>query len=122
MGGVLLHLVRFHEHLRGARLVVTGEGSLDEQTLHGKAPIGVGRAAAAVGVPVVAIAGRSQLDNKTQGYAGFHRVFTLSALEPDSARSMAEAGRVLQRLAAEQLAPELSYFGVSRVSLDSPST
>ena len=35
---LVLHLVRRADHLPGARLVVTGEGSLDEQTLSGKAP------------------------------------------------------------------------------------
>ena len=46
---------------RGARLVITGEGSLDAQTLRGKAPAGVAAAAAAAGVPVVAVAGRCLL-------------------------------------------------------------
>ena len=36
--GLVLDLVRFADHLPGASLVITGEGSLDEQTLHGKAP------------------------------------------------------------------------------------
>ena len=50
---LVLDLVRFADHLPGARLVITGEGSLDEQTLHGKAPAGVASAAAKAGVPVV---------------------------------------------------------------------
>ena len=37
---LLLDLVGFEEKVRGARLVVTGEGSLDEQTLQGKTQIG----------------------------------------------------------------------------------
>ncbi|WP_449066743.1 glycerate kinase, partial [Planomonospora algeriensis] len=36
----LLDLLGFRRRLDGARLVVTGEGSLDEQTLRGKAPAG----------------------------------------------------------------------------------
>ena len=43
---LLLELASFGERLDGARLVITGEGSLDAQTLHGKAPVGVARAAA----------------------------------------------------------------------------
>ncbi len=42
---LMLELVGFAEALPGARLVVTGEGSLDEQTLSGKAPAGVAAAA-----------------------------------------------------------------------------
>src|SRR3712207_9168738 len=40
----LFRSVRFADHLPGADLVITGEGSLDEQTLHGKAPVGVAAA------------------------------------------------------------------------------
>jgi glycerate kinase len=38
-------------------LVITGEGRLDSQSLSGKGPGGVARAAKAQGVPVIAIAG-----------------------------------------------------------------
>ncbi|MGL4206919.1 MAG: glycerate kinase [Aeromonadaceae bacterium] len=40
-----------------ADLVVTGEGRLDGQTLHGKTPIGVARCAKRFGKPVIAIVG-----------------------------------------------------------------
>ena len=43
---LVLELVGFHEQLAGADLVITGEGALDEQTLHGKAVAGVAAAAA----------------------------------------------------------------------------
>lgn len=55
--GVVLDLVGFHQVLPAARLVITGEGSLDHQTLHGKAPIGIAHAARSIGVPTVAVAG-----------------------------------------------------------------
>ena len=56
----MLELIGFGERLAGARLVITGEGSLDEQTLHGKAPAGVARAVAAAGLARTA-AGERQL-------------------------------------------------------------
>jgi glycerate kinase len=43
--------------LERADLVITGEGRIDEQTLRGKAPLGVARRAVNFGVPVVAVAG-----------------------------------------------------------------
>lgn len=43
--------------LTGADLVITGEGRLDSQTLHGKTPAGVAEIAQQAGVPVLAIAG-----------------------------------------------------------------
>src|SRR3712207_7792612 len=38
---LVLDLVGFDTQVRGAALVVTGEGSLDAQSLAGKAPVGV---------------------------------------------------------------------------------
>lgn len=43
--------------VQGADLVITGEGRLDGQSLHGKTPVGVARIAQAAGVPVIALAG-----------------------------------------------------------------
>jgi glycerate kinase len=48
---------RFEERLQGADLCLTGEGRIDGQTLTGKACLGVARAAARYGVPVVALVG-----------------------------------------------------------------
>ncbi|MAY69999.1 MAG: glycerate kinase [Halomonas sp.] len=46
------------ERLTRADLVITGEGQLDGQSLSGKTPIGISRAARAKGVPVIVLAGR----------------------------------------------------------------
>lgn len=48
----------FEALLADADLVITGEGQLDGQSLAGKTPIGVARAARAQGVPVAVLAGR----------------------------------------------------------------
>lgn len=45
-------------HLSEADLVITGEGSMDEQSLTGKAPIALADAASVHGIPVIAVAGR----------------------------------------------------------------
>jgi len=89
----------------GAQLVITGEGSLDEQTLHGKAPAGVASAAIAAGVPVVAVCGRNQLTDEQWRAAGISAVYSLGCLEPDAERSMADAAPLLERL-AEVIADE----------------
>ena len=44
--------------IAGADLVITGEGSIDAQTLSGKAPAGVAALAKSHGVPCLALAGR----------------------------------------------------------------
>jgi glycerate kinase len=96
---VVLDLVDFAGLLAGADLVVTGEGSLDVQTLHGKAPVGVAARARAAGVPVVAVAGRCSLDPGQLRRAGIAAAHPLTAIEPDLDRCMRETGPLLQRLA-----------------------
>jgi glycerate 2-kinase len=96
---LLLELIGFRAKLAGAALVITGEGSLDTQTLHGKAPAGVAAAARSAGVPVVAVAGRSLLRTGELMAAGIAAAYPLSDLEPDPARSIANAGPLLQHVA-----------------------
>jgi glycerate 2-kinase len=96
---LVLDLVGFRAVLPGARLVITGEGSLDRQTLHGKAPAGVAAAARAAGIPVVAVAGRSLLPPSELEPAGILAAYALTDIEPDPERCMAEAGPLLERLA-----------------------
>jgi glycerate 2-kinase len=95
----LLDLLQVRAAIDGARLVVTGEGSLDSQTLRGKAPAGVAAAARAADVPAVAVAGRSTLDPAALGPAGIARAYVLSDLEPDPERSMRDPEPLLRKLA-----------------------
>jgi glycerate kinase len=97
---VVLDLTAFAAELPGADLVVTGEGSLDEQTLHGKAPAGVAARARAAGVPVVAVAGRCLLDPDDLRGAGITAAYALTDAEPDVDRCIREAGPLLEGLAA----------------------
>ena len=107
---LLLELASFGSRLDGARLVITGEGSLDAQTLHGKTPVGVARAAGAhdPAVPVVAVAGRCTLTEAELRRAGIARAYALTDIEPDLARCIAEAGPLLERLAERIAADWLS--------------
>ncbi|MFJ6675711.1 glycerate kinase [Actinosynnema sp. NPDC091369] len=96
---LVLELTGLAERLTGARLVVTGEGRLDRQTLRGKAPVGVVAVAREAGVEVVAVAGSCVLDRGEVVAAGFGGVFALSQLEPDVGRCLADAEALLERLA-----------------------
>src|SRR5579859_5761779 len=98
---LMLDLLAFAGHLPGARLVITGEGALDEQTLHGKAPAGVARAAAAAGtgLPVVAVAGVCSLSPGQLRSAGIARAYALADIEPDLARCLDQPGPLLEELA-----------------------
>ncbi|MEU2073150.1 glycerate kinase [Streptomyces sp. NPDC013489] len=97
---LMLEVLGFAPALSRATLVITGEGSLDEQTLHGKAPAGVAAAARAAGKEVVAVCGRLALPPEALGAAGIRRAYALSALEPDPAKSMANAGPLLEEASA----------------------
>ena len=99
---LMLDLVSFAGYLPGGRLVITGEGALDTQTLHGKAPAGVARAVAEVApdLPVVAVAGVCLLTPDQLRSAGIVRAYALTDIEPDVARCRSQAGPLLEDLAA----------------------
>jgi glycerate kinase len=104
---LLLEMLSFGQHLDGARLVITGEGALDTQTLHGKAPVGVARAAAEHDppVPVVAVAGVCALSAAELREAGITAAYALTDIEPDVSRCLANAGPLVERL-AERIADD----------------
>ena len=97
---LLLELLGFAEALKGATLVVTGEGCLDSQTLHGKAPAGVLAAATAVGVPVAAVAGRVDLTSPQWRAAGFAAAYALTDLAGDGVDPIASAADLAERAGA----------------------
>ncbi|WP_053709481.1 glycerate kinase [Streptomyces sp. NRRL B-3648] len=105
---VMLDVLGFAPALERAWLVVTGEGSLDEQTLHGKAPAGVAAAARAAGKSVVAVCGRLALPTEALLAAGISQAYPLTSVEPDVARCIAEAGPILERVAARIAEDHLS--------------
>jgi glycerate kinase len=56
-----LHVTNFDEALKRSDLVITGEGSIDEQTLQGKGPFGVAVKAKQLGKVIIGIAGKVPL-------------------------------------------------------------
>jgi glycerate kinase len=102
---VLLELHGFSDRLHRADLVITGEGRLDTQTLHGKGPAGVAASATRHGRPVYAVAGEVTIDFAALTRSGITRAYALTELEPDPERCIANARqlvtRTAQRLAAD---------------------
>jgi glycerate kinase len=97
---LVCELIGLGETLAGADLVITGEGSLDGQTLHGKAPAEVATRARAAGVPCLALAGVVALGRDALTAAGFTAAHALTEVEADVARCLAEPERLLAQLAA----------------------
>jgi glycerate 2-kinase len=102
---MILDLVELDQRLLGATVVVTGEGCLDQQSLRGKAPVGVSRCAHAYGIPTFAVAGVSTLTSAQARAAGLTAVRTLNELEPDLARCTDNAAELLS-LVTERLIRE----------------
>ena len=77
----VLSQLRFDEAVKGADLVLTGEGRSDRQTLMGKAPVGVLHHGIKVGVPVALLSG-AVVDEAALKAAGF--AFVASINEGDT--------------------------------------
>ena len=72
----LLKKMGFEESLRDADLLITAEGKVDDQTLHGKGPFGVAAKAKELGIASIILAG--QADDMTQLNHGFNAVFPIT--------------------------------------------
>ncbi|MCY9869705.1 glycerate kinase [Vibrio barjaei] len=59
---IVMDAVNLSEVVKDADLVITGEGRIDSQTIHGKTPVGVARTAKQYDIPVIAIAGSTAKD------------------------------------------------------------
>ena len=93
---IVADAIGLNERIAQADLVITGEGSLDAQSLEGKGPIGVARLAKAQGKRVVAIAGYVSDEVRACGLC-------------DEAIALADSGHPLDYLLAH--APELVEEG-----------
>jgi glycerate kinase len=92
---VVLKAVGFSDRVKKADLVITGEGSIDRQTLYGKAPMGVARIARRFGVPVVAVAGTIKGDISPLYDEGFAAVVSICPGPITVEEAMERAGSLL---------------------------
>ena len=69
----VLDALEFARQMEGADLIITGEGKMDAQTIMGKAPIGILRAAQQQHIPVIALAGCVE-DSEQLHKAGFQAI------------------------------------------------
>ena len=100
---VVAELGGLAQAMKGATLVITGEGRMDAQTLHGKTPMGVAKIAKEAGVPVIAIAG-----SLGEGYQDLYKIgmvaaFSLVAGPTSLEQACAHAEQLLQARAQDIL-------------------
>ncbi len=85
--------------LRGADLVITGEGRVDSQTAYGKAPGEVAKRAKASRIPVLLIAGSKAPGWEALSDLGVTAVVTLDEEGDNLHQLMGDAGEMLRRAA-----------------------
>ncbi|SNZ03170.1 glycerate kinase [Terribacillus aidingensis] len=74
---IVLEAVNFEDAVKDADLVITGEGRIDSQTIYGKTPIGVAKAAKKYGVPVIGLAGSLSEDADIVHAHGIDALFSI---------------------------------------------
>ena len=99
---VVAEAVGLEAKMKDADLVITGEGSLDRQTLEGKTPAGVARLARKLGKRVYAIVGRASEDRPAREL--FDGVYELTQPGMSEQESIANAGKLLRARGRELVA------------------
>lgn len=74
---IVTDALKLADAVQGADMVITGEGRIDSQTIHGKTPIGVARVAKRFDIPVIAIAGGMSADYSVVHQHGIDAVFSV---------------------------------------------
>jgi glycerate kinase len=92
-----LDLLDFNNRRDSCDVVITGEGSIDEQTLAGKLPAAVARRSGTR--PIIAVAGRSLLPRERWSEMALTRVYTLAEYtDQDSSKDPGLSAALLQRI------------------------
>lgn len=106
---IVIDAVKLKDQLTGAALVITGEGSCDFQTVNGKTPCGVAKAAHELGIPTIIITGQIGKGAEALYQYGVIGIFTL-VNGPVSLDYAIEHADTLIEEAAERTAHCFSYF------------
>ncbi len=100
---LVLDSTRFDEQVRGASLVIVGEGRTDHQTAMGKAPVGVARVAARHGVPVLLVSGSLGPGAESILEAGVGRMVQAAPADMPLLEAMSRAAELLESAVAASL-------------------
>jgi len=94
-------LLGLDEHLDGCSAVIVGEGSLDDQSVFGKAPVGIAERARDRGIPALAVAGVSTLDPVRATEHGIAAIVSAAEIAGSAAAAMDEPRRWVEAAGAE---------------------
>jgi glycerate kinase len=101
------------DDLSATDLLITGEGTFDDQSLHGKVVGALAAAAHSAHVPVVVLAGQVAMDEQTWRSAGILAAFAMSDYAGSVRLALADAANQLMGLAS-QVAARLGNGGATR--------
>jgi len=96
-----LDITGFEDALQKADLVITGEGSLDEQTMRGKGPFGVALRAREKNIPVIGQAGRVALESDAPLRQYFAELLAIGHTSVEMDKAIQNTAQDLQRTAME---------------------
>ena len=92
---LVMDACRFRERIRGADLVLTGEGRIDDQTAHGKTIAGVAGAAREQGIPVIALAGSMDAESAILARIGVAAAFSICNKPMSLEQAMRDAAALI---------------------------
>lgn len=95
---LMIDITGLDRRVKAADLVVTGEGRMDSQSAHGKAPFGLLRLAKKHGKPIVAFCGGVE-DEDALHRAGFTAVFPIVNRPMSLEEAVRDGGELLERAA-----------------------
>jgi len=104
---IVTRALKLDELVRDADLVITGEGRIDSQSIHGKVPIGVAKVAKRYNIPVIGIAGSLTPDVAVVYGHGLDAVFSVLYRICTLDEALNEAGDNL-RMAARNIAATIA--------------
>ncbi|HCL00493.1 MAG TPA: glycerate kinase [Candidatus Marinimicrobia bacterium] len=93
---LVLDEIRFDELIENVRLVITGEGQIDAQTLQGKTVMGVVNRAKKGGVPVIVVAGKIDGDPAMFKRTGIDELFSLTEVAGSQLKAINQAAGYLE--------------------------
>jgi glycerate 2-kinase len=99
--GHFLDTTGFDDALQRADLVITGEGRMDEQTLHGKGPYGVALRAKKKKIPVIGLAGQVSPQAQAPLRQYFVQLLTINSPSIELEKALKQTAPNLRRIAME---------------------
>lgn len=108
---LMIEASRLEKRIKGADLVISGEGRIDEQTVYGKTPVGVAEMAKKEKIPVIIIGGEIRGDVEALYERGVDAVVSCIDRILPRAEAMKEARKTLRQ--ATERAMRLIKIGMS---------